>query len=105
MSLAIESIEAGKFDAKIARLLSSDEFHVAALQACKRCPQSCMISRQRAPLLGRSVIQYRKTPKDRVHIPFILMVHGSSFSRKRGSGSGGSEIGGLAFPFEEIGAY
>lgn len=31
--LAIESIEAGKFDAKIARLLSSDELHVAALQA------------------------------------------------------------------------
>lgn len=33
-----------------------------------------MISRQRAPILGRSVIQYRKTQKDRVHIPFILMV-------------------------------
>lgn len=31
--LAIENIEAGKFDAKIARLLSSDELHVAALQA------------------------------------------------------------------------
>ena len=30
---------------------------------------------------------------------------GSSFSRKKGSGSGGSEIGGLAFPKEEIGAY